>query len=236
MSKQFEVTGYVIKEETVNLLTHSIMPGTFVLEINHPFPGYYGQAMKEYSKPRAVLLMTKGDNSWQSILRANKKLRQYLELDFNASAAVMYVGNQSYPAIRLKGLEKFEEIQTIQQAFANEGFKFRRVPRRFNDETVLIKVKKFYNLEELGEGMYSDLVQPEASFAYIPARLNWELFRKITGRIKNNISDSNYDVALVTFYTNGGIQDALRVYKPNNSKELLAEIQERYLTEMARYQ
>jgi hypothetical protein len=236
MSKKFEVSGFVIKEETVNSLTHSIMPGTFVLEINHPFPGYYGQAMMEYSKPRSVLLLTKKAHSWESVLRTSAKLKKYLELDFNASSSVMYVGSKSYPCIRIKGLDSFEAIKTIQNAFSDEGFIFRRAPRKYTDETVLIKVKKFYCLKETADGIYADMNQKEVSYALIPSRLNWELFRKITLRIKNNISDRTYDVALVTLYRNGGIQDALRIFKPNHTPELLEEIRKMYLEEIARYE
>lgn len=235
MSKKIEVSGYVIKEETVHTLSHSIMPGTFVVEINHPFPGYYAEAMKEYSKPRSVILMTKKLNTWESILRTSERLNRFLDLDFTASAAIMYVGNKEYHGIRIKGLERFDDIATIQKAFSDEGFRFAKMRSNFKDETVLIKVKKFYNMEEIGEGIFHDLNQPDVHFVNIPKKLNWELFRKITGKIKNNISDSNYDVALVTFYMNNGIQDALRVFKPNNKGALMKEIQQLYLDYIAKF-
>jgi hypothetical protein len=235
MSKKIEVSGYVIKEETVHTLSHSIMPGTFVVEINHPYPGYYAEAMKEYSKPRSVILMTKKLNTWESILRTSEKLKRYLDLNFVASAAIMYIGRKEYHGIRLKKVEKFEDIATIQKAFADEGFVFAKARSKFKDETVLIKVKKFYNIEKIGEGLYHDINQPDIHFSFIPKKLNWEFFRKITGKIKNNISDSNFDVALVTFYMNNGIQDALRVFKPNNSAKLMAEIQQLYLDYIAKY-
>lgn len=235
MSKKIEVSGYVIKEETVHTLSHSIMPGTFVVEINHPFPGYYAEAMIEYSKPRSVILMTKKLNTWESILRTSEKLNRYLDLNFNASAAIMYVGNKEYHGIRVKGLEKFEDIATVQKAFVDEGFKFAKVRSNFKDHTVLIKVKKFYHLEELGDGIYKDATQSDVHFALIPKKLNWEFFRKITGKIKNNISDRNYDVALLTFYMNDGIQDALRVFKPRMNNELLDEIRKTYLDYIVKF-
>ena len=233
MSKQFEVSGNVIKEENVHTLSHSIMPGTFVVEINHPFPGYYAEAMKEYSKPRSVIFMTKKLYTWESILRTSAKLNKYLDINFSASSAIMYVGNKEFHGIRVKGFEKFEDIATVQKAFADEGYKFAKAWAKFKDETVLIKVKKFYVLNEIGEGVYNDLNQPDVSFALIPSRLNWEVFRKMTGKIKNNISDRNYDVALVTFYMNGGIQDALRIFKPNSNLKLMEEIRKMYLEKMA---
>lgn len=236
MSKKFEVSGYVDKEEIVNSLDHSIMPGTFVVEINHPFPGYYAEAMKEYSKPRSVLLMSKKKNTWEKTLRTAAKVNKFLDFKLNASVAEMYVGNQTHQAVRIKGMNRFEDIKTVQQAFTEEGFRFIKKRGKYKDETVVIKVKKFYSLNQAGEGLYFDDKQQEMAYVEIPSRLNWELFRKITAKIKNNINDNNYDAALATFYMNDGIQDIVRIFKPNNNAALLGEIRTAYLNEIARYE
>ncbi len=236
MSKKFEVSGYVDKEETVNALTHSIMPGTFVVEINHPFPGYYAEAMKEYSKPRSVLLISRNKNTWEKTLRTAAKLNKFLDFKLNASVAEMRVGSKTYQAVRIKGMNSFDDIKTVQQAFAEEGFQFVRSRSRYQDETVLLKVKKFYLINRVQEGIYEDERQSEMAYIEIPWRPNWELFRKITMHIKNNISNNQYDVALATFYMNEGIQDIIRVYKPNHTIELLEEIRNAYLKELAKYE
>ncbi len=236
MSEKFEVSGYVDKEETVNSLNHSIMPGTFVVEINHPFPGYYAEAMKDYSKPRSVLLMSKKKNTWEKTLRTASKLNKFLDFKLNASVAEMRVGNKVHQAIRIKGMNTFDDIKTVQQAFTEEGFSFIRSRTKYKDETVLLKVKKFYLVNPTEEGVYRDERQSEMAYIEIPCRPNWELFRKITAHIKNNISNNHYDVALATFYMNEGIQDIIRVFKPNISIALLSEIRTAYLKELAKYE
>lgn len=236
MSVKFEVSGYIDKEETVNSLSHSIMPGTYVLEINHPFPGYYAEAMKEYSKPRSILLMSKKKNTWEKTLRTAAKVNKFLDFNLNASVAEVRIGNKTHQAIRLKGMNTFDDIKTVQQAFSEEGFNFVKSRGTLQNETVLVKVKKFYLVHQVKDGIYMDEKQSEMAYLEIPCRPNWELFRKITAHIKNNISDNHYDVALGTFYMKGGIQDIIRVYKPNVSVQLLEEIRAAYLKELAKYE
>ncbi len=72
-------------------------------------------------------------------------------------------------------------------------------------------------------------------YIIIDNMLNWELFRKITIKIKNNISNRNYDVVDGAFYKNGCMVDMIRIYKPDTSIELLQEMKELYLTEIAKY-
>lgn len=69
MEKTFETTGYTVKEENVDFLNHHILPNTMVLNVNHPFPGFYGTPVMEESKPRSVLLVTKEKYSWEKYSR-----------------------------------------------------------------------------------------------------------------------------------------------------------------------
>ena len=48
------------KEEGVKSLGHSILPNTSVLEIAHPFPGYYNSNfITSESKPQTLLVLLK---------------------------------------------------------------------------------------------------------------------------------------------------------------------------------
>ncbi len=228
MSKKKEVTGYIFKEETVSSLAHSVLPGSYVLEIDHPFPGYYGQEVVDRIKPRSTMLITKEKYTWESILRATDKLNKFLDFKLNASAAEIYDGNKVFHAIRIKGMNNFDDIRTIQNAFVEEGFSFTKMRKKVSNRTVLIKLKKFFGLEELSPETFKDYNQEKMYYCLIPQKPNWELFRKITTDIKYNISDQNYDVCLASFYQDNKIVDALRVYKPKLDKALLQEIRSLY--------
>ncbi len=108
--------------------------------------------------------------------------------------------------------------------------------RTFKDgTTVSIKVSKFYDVENVEENIYKDVKTDHMYYIVIPHHLNWELFRKITNIIKNNISNRNFDVVLGVFFMNYTVKDMIRIFKPGISKELLLEIKEAYEKEIKRY-
>ncbi len=235
MEKIFEVTGYTIKEEQVGFLRHNIMPNTFVVNVNHPFPGYHGMPMIENSKPRSILLVTKKKYSWEKILRASDKINKFTDYNLIGSSATIWIGNNQFDAIRLKGLPSYSEVPVIQHAYAEEGFEFMKKRSMKDDLTVTIKVSKFYDIQQMEENIYKDVKIDHMYYIVIPHNLNWELFRKITMRIKNNISNRNFDVVLGVFFKSYTVKDMIRVFKPGISEELLKEIKDLYYKEIDRY-
>lgn len=235
MKKSIEVTGYTIKEENVDFLKHHIIPNTMVVNVNHPFPGYYGIPGEAENKPRSVLLVTKEKYSWEKILRAATKINKFTDFNIDATYAKISLGNNYYDSIRIKSFDSFDEIPIIQNALIEEGFKFMNEKKMKDDQTVVIKISKFYDIEEIGDGLYKDIDTENMYYISIPHQLNWELFRNLTLKIKNNISNRNYDAVLGVFFMQNGVCDMIRIYKPNASVELLNEIKNKYLTEMERY-
>ena len=59
-----QTIGGVAKEETLFTLTTSVMPNTFVLENEEPYPGYHGKNLPSGSKPISVFLITKRKHSF----------------------------------------------------------------------------------------------------------------------------------------------------------------------------
>lgn len=235
MKGSFEVIGYINKEELVSGLTQSILKNTFVIDISHPFPGYSSKEFSKLTTPRGVLFITNEKYEWSNILRTTARINRFLDYDINGSAATIELWNKTYYALRIKGLPSYDEIPIVQHAFKEEGYQFmRRVPMK-EDITAQIQVKKFFKLREAGENIYLDQESNSMSYIVIEHMLNWELFRKITMRIKNNISNRNYDVVNGAFFHNYQIVDMIRIYKPNISTELLQEIKDEYCKEIAKY-
>ncbi len=235
MNRPIETTGYTIKEEKVDFLKHHILPNTLVVNVNHPFPGYHGQPMIDKFRPRSILLVTKNKYSWEKIIRAAQKINKFTDYDINCSAATIAIGNNFFFGIRVKGLPSYEEIPLIQNAFQEEGLVLMKRRRYKDDLTVSIKVSKYYNIEKIEENLYKDSKTEHMYYIAIPNHLNWELFRKITYDIKNNISNRNYDVSVGIFFMDNTIVDMVRVFKPNIKIELLREIKDRYHKEIERY-
>ena len=235
MSKPFEATGYTIKEENVDFLKHHVIPNTLVINVNHPFPGYHGTPMLDKMKPRVILLVTKKKYSWEKILRSTMIINKFTDYEIFASPSTVAIGNNYYNAIRVKGLPSYDEIPILQHAYLEEGFEFMKKKKYKDDLTISMKVSKFYDVEEIEKNIFKDIETEHMFYFKIPHHLNWELFRKITFAIKNNMSNRNYDVSVGVFFMDYTVIDMVRVFKPNMKIELLRELEENYRKEIARY-
>lgn len=228
MKNGLTTTGYVLKEEKVSALKGHIVKNTFVINVNHPFPGYYGQAMVEQSVPRSIIFVTKKEHSWESILRAKKRINAYLGTNIDITKVKISMWNKKYPGIRAKNFSDFAGIEPIQKALIEEGFGMMKFRRMGDNEEALINLKKFFYLEQKEDGIFLDKARDEMGYVLLDKQINWEVFRRITEIVKNNISDSSFDIAKGAFYMDNNIVDMVRIYKPNITIDLLREIQEQY--------
>lgn len=228
MTKKRQFLGYSLKEESVEVLNQNILQKTFVIDVHFPFAGYHGHGgIYDPSHPRAVLFMTKERQPFENVLRTTDKLNQIFDFDLIAGPCEVTIWNKKIPGIRVKGIPTYQDILHVQHAFRDEGYAMRR-SNKIKNATVLIKVKKFFNVEYLDDGICKDLDDPLMSYIEVPEKFNWELFRKKTTLIKNNVNDHNYDIVEGIFYKDGQVQDMLRVIKPNISLELLQKLKEEY--------
>jgi len=235
MSHPRNITGYVIKEEKVDQLSINTLKNTFVLQVNHPFPGYYGQEMIDMSSPRSIIFITKDEQSWEHIIRLSNDVNNELNLNLNLSKVKIKLWNKSYNGIRAKGFNQYKEIEAVQRSLKNRGIQFSAQRSLDKPETGLIKLKKFFNVEEQESGIYISPHRQDMAYLKIPKQVNWETFRKHTNMVKNNISDNSFDVVCGAFYTKNKIEDVLRIYKPDIKMDLLKEIKAGYEYEIAKY-
>ena len=236
MKGTFEVIGYINKEEQVSGLTQSILKNTFVIDISHPFPGYSQQEkLTKMQAPRGIIFITNQKYDWNRILRTTEKINSFLDYRINGSYTNIMLWNKLYHGLRIKGIPSYEEIPIVQHAYQEEGYVFTKARPMKEDLTAQMRVKKFFQLEEIGDRIYKDTENEAMSYIFIHHMLNWELFRKISMKIKNNISNRNYDVVDGALYLNNRMVDMIRVYKPDASLDLLKEIRDSYDAEMAKY-
>ncbi len=221
------------KEETVKTLDHSVLKNTFVLEIVHPFPGYYyGGVEHKSSKPGSLFLVLKSKPSTEFFYRALTNAKKYCNFGLNAVMSELKIFNNTYSAIRLKNVEDFSVITEIQEIFAAEGFQYLR-PKKV-DTKAFIKVFKFINLD-IKEDVYHNADDPNFLFFPIDKEINWKLFEKTTMTIKNSMKSLKFDVALAVFFRKGYLEDAVRVYCESFSDEQIHKIREMYINELKHY-
>jgi hypothetical protein len=227
-----ETFGSITKVEQLHTLESNILDNTFVLEAYEPFPGYHGKNLPSDSVPHHIFLVTKKEYLQEQILRASQKIRQYFRHNFGARQGQLHIFNSKLHCIRIKDLPGFELVPELQSCFQSEGIEFMR-KRTFNNSG-LIKVNKYFELSEIEEGVYKDLVDMRMFYLEIPVQLTWKLFEQITFSIKNNIDNRNFDAALGLLYRKDLI-DVVRIFEKECSLDKLAIIRKKYLEEIHRY-
>ena len=227
-----ETMGSISKVEKLKTLDNNILENTLVLEEIEPFPGYHGANLPTGYNPRAIYLINKKKHSTVKILRMTQEIRKSFKHDIDGTAAEICINNNVFNCIRLRNLESYSFIPELQKCYMHEGIKFRKT-KKINGEGI-IELKKHFELEKLGDGLYKDLLDPLMYYIEIPRHLTWNLFLEITTSIKRNIDNLHFDAAVGAIYLKD-IIEVVRIFAKDMSKEDLSIIHAKYLEEIRKY-
>ncbi len=224
--KTFSSLGTITKKETLQSVDFDDCK-SLILEISKPFPGYHGHNLPEKNIPESLFLVTKEIYSNERIVRAVMAAKKNTELKFDATPGVLYLQNSLVGAVRFKYL-KYKEIPEVAKLLMKEGieFKNRKLVTPYDS---IIHIRKFFEMEEIEEGIYHDVKQDNMFYLEIPKKLDWDLFEKMTTELKYNLEDSNFDAALVYIYTATSILDLIRIFDEECSVAKLNVIKRKYL-------
>lgn len=226
-----ETMGSISKEVKFVNLNDRIIPGTLVLEAQEPFPGYHHDVPLP-TVPGTIYFVTAEFYTREDITRKGQDIKKIVNESFDAATGQVSIYNDVYPCIRVHDLKSFDYIEEIQNCFKDFGIKFRK-NKKINAKGIT-KIKKYFVLNELEEGVYLDMENDKMAYFKIP-NLSWKIFEKITYTIKNNWEKAMFDAAIGTFYRRHELQDMIRIYRDNISKEILMEIRQKYLDEIMKY-
>ena len=222
-----ELIGKIIIEEKVDTIDRNKIPRTFVINVPDPLKMYYSR-FTSINKPSSIIFVTKAPNSFEKILRVTTKINKNYDLNLRGAKCEVAIGSRKLSGVRVKGIERYSDIQQIQQYYVDEGFEFAR-SEKFKDKDALIRINRFFNISELKPGIYKSNLEEDVYYVTVPRFMTWEEFRTITYEIKNNIADSNYDIAKGIFYRDFTITEILRIVKPKIDVEMLEAIQNKYI-------
>ena len=220
-----ESFGTVAKEEHVKSVENNILPNSCVLENLEPFPGYHGENLPTDQGPDTFFLITTEEHSSEKIFRISDDIRTFTGYSFNGSPARLCIGNDTYHAIRIRDLNRYEPLEEIQKCYLDTGIRFAK--KKYIDELALIELKKIFSLEWINSNILKD---KDGTMYYLKLhkQLTWGRFRNISRFVKNNLSDANFDVALVVIYANV-VHDLVRIYEKNTDIKHLENIRQKYL-------
>ncbi len=226
--------GNLLKAEELVTLSEKILPNTFVLEAPEPFPGFYNYYSETpgNQKPLYIYFVVDRLYTLEEITRARQNIKRYFPEPFDADAGTLSFNNKTYHTIRVRHLGNYDHIKDLQSCFLDEGIEFKKKPSKKIDTTAVIRLKKFFQLDVVGEGMYMDKVEKGHAYFAIPRHIKWSEFEEITKKARYNWDGTYFDAALGHFHKNFDIVDMIRIYNLNIDLELLQKIKEKYFEQL----
>jgi hypothetical protein len=222
-----ELIGKIIKQENIDTIDNNKIPKTFVINVPDPYKSYYSR-FTDIDKPVAVIFVTKSINSFEKILRVTKKINDTYNLELSGAKCEVTIKSRKLNGVRIKGMNRFSEVSQIQQYFLDEGFEFAKSESFTNTESI-IRINRFFEIEELDSTIYKSTIEDDVFYFELPKFISWEEFKRITSEVKNNMTDSSFDIAKGILYVNEGITEIVRVVKPKATVEFLKTIQQKYV-------
>lgn len=230
MATTLEYVGKIIKQENIDTVDGNKIPRTFVINVPNPHNSYYSR-FTDVENPDSIIFVTKTPNSFEKILRVTQNINKKYGLNLDGAKCEVKIGSRKLNGIRVKGINRYTEIGTIQQYYKDQDYDFAK-SEKFKDVDSLIRINRFFNIEKLAEGVFKSNEEVDVYYVTIPKYLTWEEFRQITFEIKNNISDKNYDIAKGVVYLDGSIKEFLRIVKPKFSLEIIQLIRDKYIAKL----
>ena len=222
------IYGCIYKKEFLTTVEKNILPGSFVLKIWKPFHGLQDK-MPMRNIPDFYFMVMKDDYPLDDIIVASDRIKLKYDQIFDAVKGNIYVAGEAHPVIRIKLFDKSFLIKDIQNLFIEYGFEM-STNRFLIKERGVIKLKKYFSLEEVGKGVYFDKKTPELAYFRLPSQVEWDLFEEITKRIKVNVALGDFDTALGAFHIGENTEYIIRVLKLQRNLDSIDLLKQDYLT------
>jgi len=230
--KFFETVGTISKKETLASIEYDT-DKSLVLETLKPYPGYHGTTVPDQLNPISLFLVTGKKYSGEKVIRATMAVKQKFVKNFNATPGQITVFNTLTPCIRIKDLESYHEIEHLIKRYRENGIDFMK-DKKMDPFSSLIKIRKYFTLEKVEEGLYIDQDIREMTYFEIPRHLDWDVFERMTLGMKQNVDFNNFDAAQGIFFPPNIVIDTVRIYHDNADIEDIKYLRNKYLEEIGR--
>lgn len=222
-----QVSGAIIKEESIALITANIIENTSVAEANMPYSNYYGVApFNMPTKPNSLFLFTAHYYTLEEALRYAQLIELHCMHTLNIAVSVLEFTDGQYPAIRIKNLPEYKMIHQLQDCFAEQGVKFAK--KVHVGKTAVIKTNKCFSLEQIDENIFLDHLQEKTGYIALSKLIHQDKYLEIMAEIKNNVNCAMFDAARGAILLDSKITDIIRIYSENLDIDLLKCIQNKF--------
>jgi hypothetical protein len=225
MNQNLIAQGYLLKKEKLANYTSDEPFNEMLLENLDPFPGFYERYFiptnVEETKPISVFMVIRdfGIDQEDDFKRITSKIAQHLEIPFQAALSNITLFNRQAIAIRVI-MDDYGKLPSLISEYQKVGIEFHS-RRQVNPYVSLIKIHRFFELEEIEDGIYCDTDREHTYLIRIPAFLNWDKLVEASEFIRNNWIYKSFDTAQAAIYLKSGIMELVRVYDKNATPETL---------------
>ena len=224
-----EYVGSLSKEESLQCIENDLLiKDSCVLESVNPFFGYYADA-PNVPQPNYLYIMLSERIDFMDLQRIILQVNKQSKLTVDAVWASITVPNyQEMPSIRIRDLQQYGQISLLQQQYRDAGLPLLKHKKNVLLNNAIIKLQKFFFLEELDEGLFFDARQAHHGYFVIPEHIDWNRFKKLTAEAKYEIELLNFDAAIASVFTSNRIIELVRIYREDINVEKLKAIRDRY--------
>ena len=223
-----EISGFILKEEQLQNLESSIIPGTFVLETVDPFNGYYSSHPDEYV-PRTVFLITNKKYSKEAIARYSRTVCKNLQIGLDAVYSEVTIQHELYYAIRVFDFKEYSVIESIQRAFEKVGIEFKYSSLKIHS-ICRIKIFKVFMVHEDSKGIYSNLGKSKMFYFTLPVELEFDEFKQLVQKVSNNWTGKSFNAAQGFFFRKQSAEDVVRIFSNHITDEMKHLLVQKFLS------
>lgn len=226
---KIETYGTISKKELFATIEEPFSGSALVIESKFPFPGYYHTVIpeKEELNPISIFIVAANRLNEEKLMRTSHEVKKIFNKRFDAAPGYITVFNERKSCIRVKFLENYHDIPGLVKMFQQAGIRFLKY-RPIKPYQGLIKINRYFIIEEVGPGVYKNIEEPEINYIEIPVKLEWDIFEKITLEMKRNMEDNKFDAAIGTIIRKNSILDIVRIYDQLVTIEKLNNIRAKY--------
>lgn len=227
--KIIERYGSLKKIEPLRAITDdAVLPNTLAFECPSPFPGYYGSKPGK-DIPLYVYFILDEYLHLEELLIIKEEIKKEVDFSFHATIASLEFFDESFHAIRVRRVEDYAQLRTLQHKLIERGVHFHKKSRKYKVvENAYIRIKKFFQVEELAPGFFYDLVDQYHGYFKIDHHLELDDFVDIAKQVAYNLEIIDYDAALASYFEDYKVHDMVRIYTDKNSLETLKKIKVEY--------
>jgi len=213
-------SGSITKREYVRNAKIKSLKKYMVLESADPFPEAHLRHKSHFVK--FYYLPIQSNRLDQDIKIAAHSAEGQIGGDLASALGDIIIGDQTYHAIRLRNVET-SQLPVLVKAYEYAGIKMMPSARSIHDHA-LIRIDKFFHLEEIEEGIFVDLDDQQIGYLEISGELSWEELERLTQKVKQETQHPNFDRALGHFSKHGVDINVIRIYAPDMDEEVIKEI------------